>query len=87
MDHPGSTIEVTWEFSEEAVRRAVVPEALGCSAILGFAGSKKLQYGILSGGVMSLSAYQLQCCQFSGVSLCTEMSSFPDFQLHFRIFV
>ena len=27
-----------------------------------------------------------QCCQLSGVSFRTEMSSFPDFQLHFRIF-
>ena len=28
----------------------------------------------------------MQCCQLSGVSFRTEMSSFPDFQLHFRIF-
>ena len=27
-----------------------------------------------------------QCCQLSGVSFHIEMSSFPDFQLHFRIF-
>ena len=28
----------------------------------------------------------IQCCQLSGVSFRTEMSSFPDFQLHFQIF-
>ena len=27
-----------------------------------------------------------QCCQLSGVFFRTEMSSFPDFQLHYRIF-
>ena len=27
-----------------------------------------------------------QCCQLSGLSFRTEMSSFLDFQLHFRIF-
>ena len=32
------------------------------------------------------SAGHTQCCQLSGVSLRTEMSSFPNFQLHFRIF-
>ena len=34
----------------------------------------------------SVSDDLLQCCQLSGVSFRTEMSSFPDFQLHFRIF-
>ena len=38
------------------------------------------------GGIQHFFSCYFQCCQLSGVSFRTEMSSFPDFQLHFRIF-
>ena len=58
---------------------------------------KKLDFGLQkptgpSSGVVAsivliiIALSSVQCCQLSGISFHTEMSSFPDFQLHFRIF-
>ena len=54
MRHPGNIFEVRWSFPRKPSELLFL-RRLGRSAILGFAGSKKLQYEILSGEVTSLS--------------------------------